>query len=129
MISASAVKNQEQAMAVLQKLFAVAEPGVIFGPPVTHADTMVITASEVSVGMGLGYGAGSGADKEGDAGSGGGGGGGGASLGRPVAVIAIGPRGLQVEPIVDPTKIVIALATALGAIFMSWRAMSRAARR
>src|SRR5262245_31245766 len=100
LFSASSVKNQEKAMAVLQKLFAVAEPGVIYAQPVTHGNHMVITASEVSVGMGLGYGAGSGADKDGSAGSGGGGGGGGASLGRPVAVIVIGPGGVQVEPVV-----------------------------
>ncbi len=61
----------------------------------------------------------------GGGGSGGGGGGGGSTLARPVAAISIGPDGVHVEPIVDPTKIAIAMFTAVGAIFMSLGKMRR----
>ena len=50
-------------------------------------------------------------------GLGGGGGGGGAAMARPVAVISVGPNGVQVEPVVDPTKIAIAFFTTLGSMF------------
>jgi hypothetical protein len=46
-------------------------------------------------------------------------------MGRPVAVISVGPSGVRVEPVVDPTKIALAFFTMLGALFMSWRAMRR----
>ncbi|MCZ7670108.1 MAG: hypothetical protein M5U34_24495 [Chloroflexi bacterium] len=54
-------------------------------------------------------------------GSGGGGGGGGSIMARPVAVISIGPKGVRVEPIMDPTKIVIAFFTTMAAVFISLR--------
>lgn len=127
-ISSATVKNHEQAMEVLKKLFLVAEPGAVFSQPVTQGEYTVITAAEVSVGMGLGFGVGGGRDKEGEGGSGGGGGGGGGAMGRPVAVITIGPRGVQVDPIVDVSKIVLAFFTALGALVMSWRRMRKASR-
>jgi hypothetical protein len=50
-------------------------------------------------------------------------------LGRPVAVISVGPAGVQVEPVVDITKIGLALITALGAMFMMLRKMRQAGRR
>ncbi len=52
------IKSHEQAMDVLKRLLAVAEPGAIFGTPVTNGEQTVITASEVSIGLGLGYGGG-----------------------------------------------------------------------
>jgi uncharacterized spore protein YtfJ len=124
-IDTSAVESQEQAKEILEKLFLVAEPGTIFSAPVQQDDYTVITASEISIGMGVGFGSGQGTDDEGHPGGGGGGGGGGGSMGRPVAAITIGPDGVRVEPIVDVTKLGIALFTTLGAIFMAWRAMRR----
>jgi uncharacterized spore protein YtfJ len=47
-------------------------------------------------------------------GSGEGGGGGGRVLSRPVAAIVISPTGVRVEPIVDVTKIALAIFTTLG---------------
>ena len=115
------IKSQEQAMSVLKRLFAVAEPGAIYSAPVTVGEQTVITASEVSIGMGLGYGGG------GDqTGSGGGGGGGGGSVGRPVAVISIGPQGVHVEPVVDPTKMALAFFTMIGAILVAWSRIRKA---
>jgi uncharacterized spore protein YtfJ len=91
--------------------------------------------------MGFGFGLGGGSDRggrrqrvsedkpqdeEGEAGIGGGGGGGGASAGRPVAVISIGPEGVQVEPVVDPTKIALAFFTTLGSMFFMLSKMRKA---
>ena len=47
-------------------------------------------------------------------GGGGGGGGGGRVFARPVAIIVSGPDGVEVEPVVDATKIALAFFTALG---------------
>ena len=141
----TAEKSQDRAAEVVEKLFAVAQPGSVFAEPVTAGDRTVITASEVSVGMGFGLGIGGGegrsgpkketnegepledeAECEGEgSGLGGGGGGGGASLARPVAVISVGPEGVQVEPVVDPTKIAIALFTTLGSMFFMLSRMRR----
>jgi uncharacterized spore protein YtfJ len=118
------VKNYEQAMAVLKRLFDVATPASIYSAPIVAGDRTIITASEVTVGMGLGVGAG--ADQQGNGGGGGGGGGG--SFARPVAVIAIGPHGVNVEPVVDVTKIALALFTAVGAMMIAGRRMRRASR-
>lgn len=126
--TAAAVRSTDQAAGVIGRLFDVAQPNAIFGKPVVQGQYMVITASEVAVGMGIGFGVGGDADEEGGDAGGGGGGGGGASMGRPVAAILIGPDGVRVEPIVDPTKIAIAFFTTIGAMFVSWRAIRKAAR-
>lgn len=55
-----------------------------------------------------------------------GGGGGGYSHARPVAVITIGPNGVHVKPIVDATKIAIALFTTIASMFMVWAKMYKA---
>ncbi len=124
----AALASQDRTAQSIEKLFAVAEPGAIFTPPVESGEHTLITASEVFVGMGVGFGMGGGAGDENDGGAGGGGGGGGSSFGRPVAVISIGPNGVDVEPVVDVTKIAIAFVTALGAIFLSLRRMRRMSR-
>ncbi len=122
-IDSSLVQSEEAAFGTITKLFDVYQPGVVFSEPVTVGDNTVITAAEVHVGMGLGFGGGS--SSQGSESGGGGGGGGGGSAGRPIAAIIITPRGVQVEPIVDVTKIALAFFTTLGAIFMAWRAMRR----
>ena len=141
-IVATAVKNQEQAAELVEKLFAVAQPGAVYGEPVTVGEHTVITASEVKVGMGFGFGLGGGTgaepgegeteskdepqDERAETGYGGGGGGGGVSGGRPVAVISIGPEGVQVEPVVDATKIALAFFTTLGSMFFMLSKMRKA---
>lgn len=142
-VMVAAVKNQEQAVELVEKLFAVAQPGAVYGEPVTAEGHTVITASEVSVGMGFGYGIGGGPggagrrrkesedesqDEGSDAGIGGGGGGGGASMGRPVAAITISPKGVRVDPIVDVTKIALAFFTTIGSMFMMLNKMRKAGR-
>ncbi len=139
-VAVTAEKSQEQAAQVVEKLFDVAQPSSVYAEPVTAGDHTVITASEVSVGMGIGLGFGGGEGRstpsqetseegsefEGEGtGMGGGGGGGGASMARPVAVISVGPEGVQVEPVVDPTKIAIAFFTTLGSMFFMLSRMRR----
>ncbi len=133
-------RSQEQAAGVVEKLFDVTRPSSVYSEPVTAGDFTLITASEVSVGMGFGLGVGGGQGRGGPrqgmgedepelegegTGLGGGGGGGGASMARPVAVISVGPEGVQVEPVVDPTKIAIAFFTTLGSMFFMLSRMRR----
>jgi uncharacterized spore protein YtfJ len=125
------VGDQDKANELMGRLYDAARPEAVFGEPVTQGEYMLITASEISVGMGYGYGGGGGVgsseddEEEGEesgrgeaVGYGTGGGGGGMTGARPVAVIEIGPNGVRVEPVVDPTKIVLAFFTAFGAMFM-----------
>jgi uncharacterized spore protein YtfJ len=130
-------KNQEEASALVQKLFDVARPEAVFGEPLTVGEQVVITASEVNVAMGMGFGGGIGSTPQPDVeppsegedlGGGSGGGAGGASFARPVAAIVVSPQGVWVEPIVDVTKLGLALFTMLGAMWMFWNRMRRASR-
>ncbi|MEM7113825.1 MAG: spore germination protein GerW family protein [Chloroflexota bacterium] len=121
------VPNQAKFNDLIGQLFEVTKPTAVYSEPVSSGDYTVITASEVAVGLGAGFGGGGGVSEkengQNDAGHGGGGGGGGSALSRPVAAIIIGPDGVRVEPIVDPTKIAITLFTALGAMGMALRKM------
>lgn len=132
-------KNQEETAGLVQRLFDVARPQAVYGEPITVGEQVVITASEVTVAMGMGFGGGlgSGARAEGDEapqgegggeGGGGGGGGGGTSFARPVAAVVVSPQGVWVEPIVDVTKLGLALFTMLGSMWMFWSRMRRASR-
>jgi len=143
----SILKNQESSAAILEKFVETARPASVFASPLSAGDYTIITASEVYAGMGVGFGGGSGpaASEEpisdqppaeqpaGDgaedfapgSGVGYGGGGGGVTLGRPVAVITIGPDGVRVEPIVDATKIAIALFTTIGAMALMFSRMMK----
>jgi uncharacterized spore protein YtfJ len=140
-LASAAMEGQEQGFALVEKLFTVAQPGAVFGEPVSAAGRTIITASEVSVGMGVGFGFGGGsAPGEGEGteeeaeggegtGMGSGGGGGGGAMGRPVAVIQVSEDGIQIEPVVDATKIALAFFTALGSMFFMLTKMRRAASR
>jgi uncharacterized spore protein YtfJ len=127
----------EQVPKILEKILAAAQPGAVFGQPVDAGSHTLITASEVTSGGGFGVGMGRGptprpdkkqsppaeaappAGRQSIGGSGFGGGGG--SMGRPVAIIAIGPNGVTVRPVVDLTKIALAALTALAAMLgMRW---------
>jgi len=131
----AAGRGQERSMELMDKLIGVAQAGSVFGQPVVSGEHTVITASEITVGIGFGYGIGNqpgGGEMEAEEAGGGsaqtgGGGGGGGAAGRPVAVISIGPGGVKVEPVVDPTKIALALFTTLGSMFMMLWRMRRSA--
>lgn len=95
----------------------------VYGTPMQHGDTTIIPTAEVLVALGFGLGAGGGGggpcepgseQQQTGYGSGSGGGGGGRTLSRPVAIIVASPAGVRVEPVVDPTKIVLAALTTFG---------------
>lgn len=98
---------------------------VVFGNAERVGDRVVITAAAVERGGGWGFGAGRGGDDEQGEGDGGGGGGGGRAEARPVAAIDIGPNGVDIRPIVDVTKVGIALIASLVTI---WRLTRRGRR-
>jgi uncharacterized spore protein YtfJ len=131
-----------QASKMLEKIFAAAQPGAVFGQPVQSGSYTLITAAEVTSGGGFGAGMGRGPAPKPDAGQprpteavptpaeqpigGGGYGGGGGAMGRPVAIVAIGPDGVTVRPVVDVTKLTLAALTASAAVLGLRRAMRRA---
>jgi len=105
----------------LEKLFGEASTNTVFSAPEAVGDDLVIFASAWERAGGFGYGAGSGtSESTGDQGEGGGGGGGGGSQGRPVAVIRVGAGGIQVEPVVDLTKIAVTFLLAAAGV---WRVL------
>src|SRR5688572_3559823 len=112
----------------LDKFLSAASVEAVYGPAVSQGENMIILAAEVLsiVGFGLGSGGGSqGAAEDENEGSGSGGGGGGRVLARPVAAIVLSPAVVQVEPIVDVTKIVLAVFTTLGFMVAMFTRMSR----
>lgn len=120
------VTDQASANALIGRLFDVTRPDAVYSQPISAGEYTIITASEYMAGMGVGYGSGGGLDAKEEpesGGFGGGGGGGGTTLARPVATVIISPSGVRVEPIIDVTKIAIAMFTALGAIAMALRKM------
>lgn len=129
------IPDHRAASELMSRLYEVARPDNVFSNPVVQGDYAVITASEVLVGIGYGHGGGGSSEQEKDDGEDSeqavgyysGGGGGGTAAGRPVAAIEIGPHGVRVQPIVDPTKIMLALFTALGAMFMMFDRMRKLA--
>jgi uncharacterized spore protein YtfJ len=117
----SLAKTSEHLPALLEKIFAAARPDAVYSKPVVSGNYTVITASEITSSGGFGSGGGfelatspsikEQPDEEGsqpEQSGGGGFGGGGMSVGRPVAIIIIGPDGVTVKPIFDITKIALA---------------------
>ena len=101
----------------MDKFLSAANVEAVYGPPIREGETIVIPTAEVLSVAGFGLGAGSGPQGPGDGentGVGSGGGGGGRVLSRPVAAIVISPAGVRVEPVVDVTKIALAVFTTLG---------------
>ena len=101
----------------MDKFLSAANVEAVYGAPIREGENIVIPTAEVLSVAGFGLGSGSGSQGPGEnenTGSGGGGGGGGRVLSRPVAAIVISPKGVRVEPIVDVTKIVLAVFTTLG---------------
>jgi uncharacterized spore protein YtfJ len=110
---------EQQNMHFVDKILGAAHASAVFSAPVTAGDHTVITASEVIAGGGFGSGHGS---------DGGGSGGGAGASGRPVAVIVVGPDGVQVKPIFDVTKFGLAVLTAWAAMLATVLRLRRATR-
>lgn len=127
------IDNFQDSNRLTERLLEVTEPGAVFSKAIKSGDHTVITASEVVVSLGSGFGYGSSDSKAGreqdsippatPGGSGGGGGGGGIASARPVAVISVGPEGVQVHPVLDRTKLGIALLSAVGSMLFAIRRM------
>jgi uncharacterized spore protein YtfJ len=101
----------------MDKFLSAANVEAVVGAPIREGENIVIPTAEVLSFAGFGLGAGTGSQGTGEnenTGSGGGGGGGGRVLSRPVAAIVISPAGVRVEPIVDVTKIALAVFTTVG---------------
>jgi uncharacterized spore protein YtfJ len=99
----------------LEAVFGTASPATVFSAPERVGDDLIITAASWERAGGFGFGGGQGPAGDDRVEGGGGGGGGGTSVGRPVAVIRVGPSGVRVEPIIDLTKVAVtALLSALG---------------
>jgi uncharacterized spore protein YtfJ len=100
----------------MDKFLSAANVEAVYGSPVYQGENIVIPTAEVLsiAGFGLGSGSGSRDPGENETPGGAGGGGGGRVLSRPVAAIVISPTGVRVEPIVDVTKIALAMFTTLG---------------
>jgi len=133
------LNSLEETNELNKKLLEAAQSKAVFGEPIEHGEYTLIPAAEVFTAVGVAYGFGSGGggpraraaagemsdgDVDPDTG-GGGGGGGGTSSGRPVAVISVGPDGVEVEPIVDVTKIGLALLTTIGSMGLMFLRMKR----
>lgn len=103
---------------MLAGIFGPASPSAVFSEPQKVGEDLVFTASAFERGGGFGFGGGEDTDPERGASSGGqGGGGGGGAQGRPVAVIRVGPGGIDVRPVLDLTKIGITiLGTLIGLV-------------
>jgi uncharacterized spore protein YtfJ len=122
-------QTEQQEKQFVDRIFGAARASAVFSEPVAAGAYTVITASEVTAGGGFGGGHGYGpaattsttaeANSAQPAVGGGGSGGGGGSSGRPVAVIVVGPDGVQVKPIFDVTKIGLAVLTAWAAMLVT----------
>ena len=107
-----------KAVEAMAALLGEATPGSVFSEPVTVGSDLVIMAAAWERGGGFGFGGGG--DKKQGIGVGSGGGGG--AQGRPVAVIRIGPKDIDVRPVIDFTKIGITLVITVLAV---WKALRR----
>jgi uncharacterized spore protein YtfJ len=117
----------------LDKFLTAANVEAVYGPPISQGENTVIPAAEIlsvaGFGLGLGGGSQNSTEAENTGGGGGGGGGGGRVLARPVAAIIISPTGVRVEPIVDVTKIVLAVFTTLGFMTAMFTRMAKPGQR
>ena len=106
------------AVEALAAILGDASPGTVFSEPVAVGNDLVITAAAWERGGGFGFGGGGDNEQGGGFGSGGGGG----AQGRPVAVIRVGPNGIEVQPVIDFIKVGITMfLAALGV----WKALRR----
>lgn len=118
--------SMEFSQQALEELLETAGVDKVYGKPIKHGEVIVIPAAEVIAGAGFGAGSGFGPEEgESTSGGGAGSGGGGRTFSRPVAVIVASTEGVRVEPVIDPTKILLGALTASGFILaMIGRMMS-----
>lgn len=106
------------------RLLETARAEAVFGRPIEREGVTIIPVSEVNVGLGVGGGKGFNPAKEEEKQSSGeGAGGGGGARGRPVAVIVLRRDGVSVRPVLDLTKVLLAVFTTVGLtlFWLGWR--------
>lgn len=117
----------EHLMQPIRQLFVNAGVANVFGATRHENGAAVIPAAEIYAAGGYGGGGGNHQEAE-KSDDGSGGGGGGMSMARPVAAIIVRPDGrVDVEPIVDVTKIALAVFSTLGFMVLQVRKMREAA--
>ncbi len=104
----------EELLAQIASIRENAHVRTVFGEPIHHGDRVVVPVARVQGGLGLGFGRGETAAESGRP-SGAGGGGGGMFRAGPVAIVEITPTGVQIRPIVDVTRLVLA-----GMLLAAW---------
>lgn len=109
----------------IDQFLQVADVEQAYGKPIEHAGYIVIPTAEVVAGMGFGVGSGGATGDEGQGGFGNGGGGGGRSFSRPVAVIVASDQGVEVQPVLDVSKIALTALTAFGFMIATLARFSR----
>lgn len=121
-------------VATLDRFLATADVAKVYGEPVRAGETVVVPVAETFSVFGFGVGGGSGRRAKGDeshGGGGGGGGGGGQTFARGVAVVVASPRGVEIRPVIDVTKIALAALTAgvfVTGVCLGWLKPDRALR-
>ena len=107
----------EKMFASIDNLRNTASVSAAFGEPQEIEDKIIIPVAEVGLGFGLGFGQGTPPEteespaKEGE--DVGGGGGGGANA-RPIAIIEISEGETVIKPVIDESKIVLAIIAMIG---------------
>ena len=121
-----AERSGPDAARMLDRILAAGGASAVFSLPVQNGAYTVITACEIASGGGFGFGQGVGPAESEESGAetttaatGSGGGGGGGSKGRPVAAIIIGPDGVVIKPIVDPTRIALTAIIVWGIVALA----------
>ena len=117
-------KALDVAQETMESFIETADVSTVYGEPIKHEDSMIIPSAEVLAFAGFGAGYGSGGPEE-SGGEGGGAGGGGHTFSRPVAIVIADKNGVRVEPVVDPTKIVMTFLTTLGFVVATLARMKR----
>jgi uncharacterized spore protein YtfJ len=124
-----AESNDSLALSIVEgnidRFMATASVDAVYGEPFETEKGWIIPVAEVGAAMGFGVGTGNGQDEKLQGGSGSGGGGGGWNFSRPVAVVVASPEGVQVQPVIDVTKIALAALTTAGFMLVVLVKMTR----
>ena len=98
----------------------------VYGEPIPYDDKVIIPIASVSQFFGMGGGVGVDQQPAGSHDEGLGGGGGGHVKARPVAMAEIGPDGMDIHPIIDENRALLAsLAFAAWAVFWTARTLAK----
>ena len=104
----------ELAANVWDRLVVSAQVGLAYGEPRVVGDRTIIPIGAVGYGFGWGGGGGTALDKAGNPATGSGGGGGGAVGVQPFALLEISGDRVRLRPVLDWTRIIVALIVTVG---------------